>query len=48
MPRCTECDTEYTSPLAAEECADFEREDQRRQHAWTRAHEIKNGVVHPR
>jgi len=41
MHACTECSTVYPSQLAAEECAEMDAEDQRRQRAWTKAHEAK-------
>lgn len=45
MTECTECGTTYTSRLAAEECSEMDAEDQRRQRAWTKAHEIVKGQV---
>lgn len=39
MSRCAECSTEFTSALAASECAEADQLDALRQRQWTRAHD---------
>ena len=38
MIPCTECGTLWTSRLAAEECADFDRAEDARQRQWVAKH----------